>query len=153
MFGLDIDGLVMRLDCKVVLFEFIMGCAQVPVVGCYFGVDFNGFGSQSNFLLEVAQLAQSLALEVHEITGLILIAKVQSLLTDLGEFFPFFEVQVSVGEEEVLLFGAGHTLGQLHHLFVLFFGFELLDFLGGFLVHLEHHGTAVLEIVKLHLHQ
>lgn len=61
-------------------------------------------------------------------------------------------MQIGIGQKQIFLFSTGHSQSKFKHLFVLFFSFELFNFLGCLGIGFEHHGSAIFEIVQLNLH-
>lgn len=142
----------MALYGFLVILHFVVGCSQIAMVGSYFWIDLDGFDSQLYLLLEVALLADCFPLQIEEIAGVALLCEVEALVAGFSQFAPAFEVEEGICLDHVFFLGIGHGVGERKQLLILFFVLEGLDLGGCFLVGLEDHGPAILEVVELHLH-
>lgn len=94
IFWLQANRLLVVLDGRVELFQFVKSCSKVSVVGRYIRIQLNSLPREFGFLLHVPQLALSSALHVIELA---VIVRLEPPVAAFDQLLPLFEVHEGIG--------------------------------------------------------
>jgi hypothetical protein len=129
--GLQVNGLIVAIDCHFVVLQSVVTCTKVTVVGWDLRVEFYGILDVLDFLCIVAHLSDGLAFQVPKLTLLI---KVKTDVAAADDVLPTLESHEGVSLYQVGLLVILESIRQLEDSLVVLLLLEfpdLIDYLFG----------------------